>query len=173
MRAGRDSMKAPAPVIAGSIVADVMLQCPKVLPANAAVAQVRAALEDDHVHMVLLTRGTLLRGTIVRGDIPPTASPSQSALRFARLSGRTVRAAAPADAVMRWLVTRQQRRLAVVGLDGVLVGLLCLNARGNGFCSDVNVAARASARAYRSAGPTSQPRADGPVTTGRPDWTQA
>lgn len=148
MRAGRDFapvVDAPPPMTAGSTVADVMLQRPKVLPVDAVVGQVRAALEDDHVHMALLARGPLLRGTIIRGDIPSTAPDAQSALRFARLSGRSVGPTAPADSVMRWLVTHQQRRLAVVDAGGVLVGLLCLKARGTGFCSDANVLARASA----------------------------
>ncbi len=141
MRAGRDSMGAPAPVSTGHTVAEVMLRRPKVLPVGAAVGQVRATFEDDHVHMVLLTRGSLLCGTVVRGDVPDTASNAQKAVCFAHLTGRTVPATAPADAVLQWLVARQQRRLAVVDDDGLLVGLLCLKARGTGFCSDADVTA--------------------------------
>jgi hypothetical protein len=39
---------------------------------------------------------------------------------------------------------RQQgrRRLAVVDADGALLGLLCLKASGDGFCSDDGIASR-------------------------------
>lgn len=135
--------KAPAWVTTGSTVAEAMVRCPKVLPVDAAVGQVRAAFEDDHVHMVLLTRGSLLCGTVVRGDVPDTAPDVQKALGFAHLTDRTVPATAPADVALQWLVARQQRRLAVVDDRGLLLGLLCLKASGTGFCSDVNVTARA------------------------------
>ncbi|MDP3966681.1 MAG: hypothetical protein Q8Q02_00245 [Nocardioides sp.] len=41
---------------------------------------------------------------------------------------------------------RQQRRLAVVDDDGLLVGLVCLKARGTGFCSNADVTTRALGR---------------------------
>lgn len=136
----------PAPVTVQSIVAQVMVQHPKVLPVDAAVGRVRAAFEDDHVHMVLLTDGNLLRGTVLRSDVPDTATDAQKAIRFALLTDRTVSATAPADAVLQWLAARQQRRLAVVDDGGRLVGLMCLKARGTGFCSNADVAARAEER---------------------------
>lgn len=143
---------APAPVMVRSIVAQVMVQHPKVLPADAEVALVRAAFEDDHVHMVLLTDGSLLRGTVLRSDVPDTATHAQKAIRFARLTDRTVSATAPADAALQWLAARQQRRLAVVNDGGLLVGLLCLKARGTGFCSDADVAARTQERQLSAGG---------------------
>lgn len=149
MTAERDSaalMGAWAPSMGAATVGEVMVRRPNVLPGEATVGQVRAELEDDHVHMVLLTRGARLRGTVVRGDIPDTARDAQQAVRFARLEGRTVPATAPSDAVLPWLAARSQRRLAVVDDRGLLVGLLCVKARGNGFCSDADVAARAESR---------------------------
>jgi len=124
-----------------------MVRYPKVLPIEAAVGQVRAVFEDDHVHMVLLTRGSLLCGTVVRGDVPDSATDAQKAICFAHLAGRTVPATMPTTVVLRSLVARQQRRFAVVDNDGALLGLLCLKARGNGFCSDADVTARAQERA--------------------------
>ena len=47
-------------------VADVVVRLPKTLPAEARLAAARIALDDDHVHMVLLTSGGRLVGTIVR-----------------------------------------------------------------------------------------------------------
>lgn len=127
-------------------VAEVMVADPKVLSEDATVAQVRAALEDDHVHMVLLTRDALLCGTVIRGDVPDSVSDAQEAIRFAHLGGRTVSATMPAHAALQRLVARQQRRLAVVDDRGMLIGLLCLKRRGNGFCSERDVAARAQER---------------------------
>lgn len=136
----------PAPVPGRSVVAQVMVTHPKVLPADAAAGRVRALFEDDHVHMVMLTDGSLLRGTVLRSDVPDTATDGQKAMGFARLTDRTVPATAPADAVLQWLAAREQRRLAVVDDGGLLVGLLCLKARGTGFCSNSDVAARAQER---------------------------
>jgi hypothetical protein len=48
---------------------------------------VRAAIEDDHVHMVLLTCGSVLCGTLVRGDIPDTAPELERELCFAQPPG--------------------------------------------------------------------------------------
>lgn len=137
----------PASETVRSTVAEVMVRYPKVLPIEAAVGQVRAVFEDDHVHMVLLTRGSLLCGTVVRGDVPDSATDAQKAICFAHLAGRTVPATMPTTVVLRSLVARQQRRFAVVDNDGALLGLLCLKARGNGFCSDADVTARAQERA--------------------------
>lgn len=137
----------PASETVRSTVAEVMVRYPKVLPIEAAVGQVRAVFEDDHVHMVLLTRGSLLCGTVVRGDVPDSATDAQKAICFAPLAGRTVPATMPTTVVLRSLVARQQRRFAVVDNDGALLGLLCLKARGNGFCSDADVTARAQERA--------------------------
>jgi hypothetical protein len=41
------------------------------------------------------------------------------------------------------MTTTGQRRTAVISADGRLLGLLCLKARGTGFCSDGDVRARA------------------------------
>lgn len=140
------SVVSPASEIVRSTVAEVMVRYPKVLPDGAAVSQVRAVFEDDHVHMVLLTRGGYLSGTVIRGDVPGTAPDHQEAACFARIAERTVSATASADAVMQRLTARGQRRLAVVDKDGLLVGLLCLKARGSGFCSDADVTTRKLAR---------------------------
>lgn len=151
MRAEGDSWvpaATPTSVTVRATVAEVMVRYPKVLPVDTAVGQVRAVFEDDHVHMVLLTRGSHLCGTVVRGDVPGTAPDVQKAVCFAHLTGRTVSAMAPADEVLQRLVARQQRRLAVVDDGGLLVGLLCLKARGTGFCSDADVTTRALGRGY-------------------------
>lgn len=123
-------------------MAEAMVRSPRVLPADAVLRDVRAAFEDDHVHMVLLTAGDLLCGTLERGDLPDRAPDMQTALGFAQLADRTVSATASAEGVSEWLIARQKRRLAVVDDHGSLLGLLCLKASGTGFCSDADVASR-------------------------------
>jgi hypothetical protein len=45
------------------------------------------------------------------------------------------------------MLAARHRRLAVVGAEGELLGLLCLKRSGSGFCSDEDVAARAADQA--------------------------
>jgi len=127
----------------GTVVGDVMLRHPKTLPAHASVEQTRAALADDHVHMVLLTEGTTLVGTLVRGDLPGGESGAGPALPWSKLASRTVPPAAGAATVQRLLIERGLRRLAVVNPEGALLGLVCLKRRRSGFCSDADVISRA------------------------------
>ena len=47
--------------------------------------------------------------------------------------------------------SRRIRRLAVTGEGNVLVGLLCLKRRSNGYCSNDNVAERIAEREARHA----------------------
>ena len=127
---------------AGPTVIDVVVRLPKTLAATATVAEARSALEADHVHMLLLTDDGRLLGTLVRGDLPAAAPGARPALPYAVLAGRTVRPDLDAEEVRRLLVERGERRRAVVGEGGELLGLLCLKRRRTGFCSDADVAAR-------------------------------
>lgn len=123
-----------------------MLRHPKTLSSRASVEEARAALANDHVHMVLLTDDRTLVGTLVRTDLPRSAQGSGPALPWATLRDRTVSPAARADAVPALLGERGLRRLAVVAADGTLLGLMCLKRRRTGFCSDDDVESRARAR---------------------------
>lgn len=116
------------------------------MPADATIGVVREQLADDHVHLVLLTEGTRLVGTLARDDVASTLADSEPARPHARLEGRTVPPTRPASWVLDDLRDRQLRRVAVVSDDGTLVGLVCLNRRGSGVCSDEGIAARAAER---------------------------
>lgn len=135
------------------LVGEVMLRHPKTLPEDATIADAATSLDNDHVHLVLLTRGTQLVGTLTRADLPeevPSSSSAReaagSALPWAVLEGRTVPPSATVDAVQELLLTQGVRRLAVVADDGSLLGLVCLKRRSTGFCSDAGVEARATSR---------------------------
>jgi CBS domain-containing protein len=61
----------------GTTVRDVMLRHPKTLPVDASIRQAQAALDNDHVHLVLLTEGRRLAGTLTRTDLPPPGHSAQ------------------------------------------------------------------------------------------------
>lgn len=128
----------------GPTVLDVVVRWPKTMPPDATVAQARAALADDHVHMLLITAEGRLVGTLVRSDLSPELPDDAPAIDGASLKGRTVGPEVSPDEVLALLVSRGQRRLAVVADDGSLLGLLCLKRTLTGFCSDADVVTRAA-----------------------------
>jgi len=133
-----------SPALAGKTVADVVVRLPKTLGPDVTVGRAREALADAHVHMLLLTEDGRLLGTLVRADLPAGAAPSERAMPYAVLAGRTIPPTVSAEEARQLLLGRGERRLAVVDDGGRLVGLLCLKRRLTGFCSDLDVAARAS-----------------------------
>lgn len=144
------SLLAPAEAAAPAAVRDAMLHGPKTLPVDATVADAVAAFAGGHVHMLLMTDGPTLVGTLVVDDLPPGAETGAAAagpaLRRATLDGRTVSPDALVDDALRAMAGRGLRRLAVVDRAGHLLGLMCLKRRGDGFCSDEDVASRAGDR---------------------------
>lgn len=130
--------------LSGKDVFDVVVRLPKTLGSDASVAQARAALQDDHVHMLLITddEGRLL-GTITRDDLTGLDS-GAPALQHAVLRDRTIDPATPAAEALRLMTARGERRRAVVDHDGHLLGLLCVQRRLSGFCSDADARARKS-----------------------------
>jgi CBS-domain-containing membrane protein len=122
--------------------ADVMVTIPKTVSPGVTVRQVRAEFDNDHVHMLLLTKDGKLEGTIVRSDIPHEALPSMPAFPLSRLRGRVVTPATPVSTLLRRLGHLGLRRLAVVDAGGLLLGLVCLKQSGTGFCSDDGILAR-------------------------------
>ena len=122
---------------------DAVVRLPKTLPLTTTVAEARAELDDDHVHMLLLTAGGFLMGTVVRSDLADVDSDGDLALVYASLAGRTVSPSVNAEVMRRVLISSGNRRRAVVDREGRLLGLLCLKRGQTGFCSDAEVAARA------------------------------
>lgn len=123
-------------------VADVMVRQPKLCPVDSTAGDVRQFFADDHVHAVLIVSGTRLLTVIDRADLGPKTADSAPAARLGRLSGRVTVPTATADAALRQMIAASRRRLAVIGPDGTLLGLLCLKRSGTGFCSDDNVRQR-------------------------------
>lgn len=139
-----------------------MLRHPKTLTVDVSIDDVRAALDDDHQHMVLLTDGRALIGTLTRADLPEPESVGE-ATTWSTLEGRTVHPDEPAAQVEQMMVEQGRRRVAVVDRHDSLLGLLCLKQRGRGFCSDADVESR-SRGCVDTTPETAAPRFDVPAT---------
>lgn len=123
-------------------VSDVMITTPKTHQHDATIETIRAALEDPHVHMILLARSGVLHGTLVRDDIPAAAPNPCPALALANLHDRTIAPTENVDAIVQRLQTSGQRRIAVVDDANTLLGLVCLKRDRTGFCTDDDVRSR-------------------------------
>jgi CBS domain-containing protein len=116
----------------GLVVADVMLREPKTLPGNARVDEVRAQLDNPKVQMVLLADGRQFVGAITA--IPSNASDDDAAVAYAHTKPETISADAPSGVAFEQASANPHRRVIVLGDDGALLGLLCLNASRTRFC---------------------------------------
>ena len=123
---------------------EAMLTTPVRHPLSATVAELRDFFRDDHVHAALIVSPAgYLEAVVERGDIARGQAPDATAAPLGQLAGRTVPAGASLAEVSRAMTAAGQRRAAVTGADGRLLGLLCLKASRTGFCSDQDVRARA------------------------------
>jgi hypothetical protein len=132
-------------------IADVLQgRHPKICHEDITVGDVRQLFADDHVHAVLIMSAARLLTVIDRADLNPEGTDSAPAARLGRLSGRVIAPTEPADTALQQMIAASRRRLAVVGPDGTLRGLLCLKRSGTGFCSDENVRQRQRERLQRA-----------------------
>jgi CBS domain-containing protein len=123
-----------------------MIPAPKISGPEATVRDVKALLENDRVHAVLIAHRGMLLAVVERSDLDRSTSDEASALSVGRLSGRVVAGDHSLQAAHRWMTGSGTRRLAVVDEGGRLVGLLCLKRDGRGFCSSADLQSRADAR---------------------------
>lgn len=106
---------------------------------------------DDHVHAALIVSDTgQLIAVVERDDATGRTSPDAPAAAIGHLDGRTIAAEADLDEAYLWVISTGKRRLAVIGPDGTLAGLLCLKQHRAGFCSDHDVRARAAGHIGRA-----------------------
>lgn len=127
-------------------VAAVMVTSPKTMALTLTVGQAVEAFVNPHVHMLLLTEDGVLKGAVQREDLDARTPPTAPAGGIAHLKERAVAPERPVSEVLARMKQHGQRRLAVVDVDGRLLGLLCLKRDLTGFCSDDGVAARAAER---------------------------
>lgn len=122
-------------------VADAMVTRPAVHPPSTTVGDLRAFFADDHMHMALLVDDDALVGTVERNDLAAELGDRAPARQVAALDGRTIEPDAVLADALEAMKRAGRRRLAVTR-ESVVLGLLCLKASGNGFCSDDDVADR-------------------------------
>lgn len=116
----------------GQVAADLMLREPKALPGAASVADVREALADPHVQMVLLADGRAFRGAIT--EVPDDAPGEAPALGFVDPAPETIAPDEPAATAYARTAQNSHRRLIVLDEGENLLGLLCLNESKTRFC---------------------------------------
>jgi CBS domain-containing protein len=116
-------------------VSDVMVKRPKTLSATATVGEARRLFENPRVLVALLEDGGRYAGELSRYHVPAGADPDGPIARYA-VAGATIGAEEPMSAALESMERLDHERLAVVGGDGTLLGLLCLNRKHGHFCID-------------------------------------
>ena len=119
-----------------------MVKAPSVHEPSATVDELRAFFQDEHVQTALVVDCGRLVGTVERADLLPVLDGETPAATIAALDGRTIRHDAELPDALDAMARHGRRRLAVIGDDATLLGLLCLKASGLGFCSDGDVESR-------------------------------
>lgn len=133
-----------------SPVACAMHTFPKTCGPATTVACAREGFRNPKVHVLLVVDGDLLIAVVDRADLHGRAD-GEPIAALGRLNERVVRPSDPLQATWAAMTEAGCRRVAVVGDDGRLVGLLCLKRSGRGFCSDAGIRARAVEAAAGSA----------------------
>lgn len=148
---------------AGPTVGDAMLRHPTVHPVGLSTGEARAFFSaHPKTHLILLTDGTTLVSTLTREDLDAAhhLDDDAPATRLGRLEHRTVSPDVPLAPTREEMVATGQRRVAVVGPEMELLGLLCLKRRLTDFCTDEGVASmrRERTREASASTPASHPR---------------
>src|SRR5262249_12338562 len=94
---------------------------------------------NTHLHMALLVDGGRLVATVQRSDLEHEWPAHATGSTVGTLAGRVIAPDAPLAEALRILDRTGGRRLAVVGGEGELLGLLCLKPSRSGFCSKQDV----------------------------------
>jgi predicted transcriptional regulator len=130
-------------------VADAMVNEPTVHDASVRVRELRHVFRDDHFHIALLVDADHLIAAVERDDLSASIPGTMPARAVGLLRGRTIGPDASLSEAISAMRLAARRRLAVVDRSGALLGLLCLKASGDGFCSDRTVRERREERAAR------------------------
>lgn len=133
-------------------VGGAMLHHPTVHAADLTVGEARAVFAASvKTHLLLLVRDQVLVAAVTRDDVAAAGgiSADTPAATIGAVEGRTVGPDVPVEPLREAMAGSGMRRIAVVDDDLRLLGLLCLKASLQGFCTDEGVA---SMRAAREAG---------------------
>src|SRR4051812_29035874 len=114
---------------AGPTVRDVMLAEARTIPANTPVEDVRETFANPRVKLLLVADGERFLGTLSPGDVPAEGT-------IAAGVDTAVPTLRPDDGIDRALeLLERTSRVPVVGEDGRLHGLVCLNRGKSAFCA--------------------------------------
>lgn len=127
------------PVAPDGWVSEAMLADPTVFDPSILVGRLRELFENRHVHMVLLVERGRLISAVERSDLDRPWPAYTTGSTIGTLRGRTIAPDVPLAEARRLLDLSGGRRLAVIGNDGELLGLLCLKSSRAGFCSAEDV----------------------------------
>ena len=121
------------PRFEGQTVADVMLQRPKTLRADATVAEARLALANPSVEVLLLAdENNLFRGAVA--EIPAGAAEQEAAIDYVLADPEILSPAGPASQAFETAARNPLRRVVVLDEGGGLAGLVCLDRSLTRFC---------------------------------------
>jgi CBS domain-containing protein len=119
--------------VAGLTAADLMHRRITTLPASATVVELRAYFAESTSHkLALLVDGERYAGSLEASALEG-APESAPASEFTSL-GDTVAPDVPADVARERALAMASSRLPVVDGAGVLVGIIAINHRRDGFC---------------------------------------
>jgi CBS domain-containing protein len=136
-------MPPPPRRTAATTVAEAMISVPLVSDTATSARDVAALFDDDHIHSALIVDGNgVLVAVVERADLWPVHGHDCPAATLGALQGRVVAPTTSLARAQQILTSSGRRRLAVVDIDGRLLGLLCLKRSRTGFCSDHDVRAR-------------------------------
>ena len=118
-------------------VRQAMIARPKSVPRSASVGEARILFANPKNRLLLVDDDGLYAGHVLREDVPEAEPDEAPLLPHVRRDCPTI---GPDDSVVAALPLTSERfenRLVVVGDDGRLEGLLCLNKRDGYLCVDV------------------------------------
>ncbi len=114
---------------AGPTVRDVMLAEARTIPPDTPVGEVRETFANPRVKLLLVAEGDRFLGTLKPADVP------QDGTIAAGVDASSPRLR-PDDGIDRALeLLEHSSRVPVVGEDGRLHGLVCLNRGKSAFCA--------------------------------------
>jgi CBS domain-containing protein len=120
-------------------VRQAMISRPKSVPRTASVGEARALFANPKNRMLLVVDGERYAGHVLRDDIPDAATETDASPLWGhvRQSCPTIGPDAAISAALPLADDVFENRIVVVGDDGELAGLLCLNKRDGYLCVDV------------------------------------
>jgi CBS domain-containing protein len=114
---------------AGPTVRDVMLAEARTIPPDTPVEEVRETFANPRVKLLLVAEGERFLGTLSPGDVPAAGTIAAGV----DAGSPTLH---PDDGIERALeLLEHSSRVPVVGEDGRLHGLVCLNRGRSAFCA--------------------------------------